>query len=242
MRRLASSSWAGASRTTRRFPDCTPDTVNGFLHEAYTASGANYSGKVTVSALWARKAGRILNNESSEIIHMLNSEFNAFTGETTDLLSAGAARRDRRYQRAGLPDRQQRGCRCGFAKSQAAYEEVYDGLFATLDDLDAGLSQRRYLLGSRLTEADWRLYPTLVRFDVAYFSIFKRNKKRIAESPGLSNCMRELYSVPGIAAITKPRYYVINYYSILKLNPTGPIPKETPVDLGEPHDRARIAA
>jgi putative glutathione S-transferase len=100
-----------------------------------------------------------------------------------------------------------------------------------LDDPDV-------LLGNQLTEADWRLCPTLVCFD-GYFSIFKCNKKRIADYYNLSNYMRELYSVPGIAATTKPRYYVINYYSILKLNLTGLIPKGTPVDLGQPHDRAR---
>ena len=97
-------------------------------------------------------------------------------------------------------------------------------------------------MGDQLTEADWRLFPTLVRFDVAYFSLFKCNKKRIADYPNLSNYMRELYQLPGIAATVKPRYYVINYYSIAKLNPTGIIPKGTPVDLGQAHDRARLAA
>jgi glutathionyl-hydroquinone reductase len=227
-----------------RFPDCTADTVNGFhyLHEAYTASDANYSGKVTVPALWDTKAGRIINNESSEIIRMLNSEFNAFTDQTTDYYPPAL-----RTEIDAINERVYRTVnngvyRCGFAKSQAAYEEAYDRLFATLDDLEVRLSEQRYLLGDQLTEADWRLYPTLVRFDVAYFSIFKCNKKRIADYPSLSNYMRELYSVPGIAATTKPRYYVINYYAILKLNPTGVIPKGTPVDLGQPHDRASIAA
>ena len=227
-----------------RFPDCTPDTVNGFrhLHEAYAASDANYTGKVTVPALWDRKAGRIVNNESSEIIRMLNSEFNAFAGEATDYYPP-ARRADIDAINGRIYRTVNNGVyRCGFAKSQAAYEEAYDELFATLDELDARLSQRRYLLGNQLTEADWRLYPTLVRFDVAYFSIFKCNKKRIADYPNLSNYMRELYSAPGVAATTKPRYYVINYYSILKLNPAGIIPKGTPVDLGQPHDRARIAA
>jgi glutathionyl-hydroquinone reductase len=227
-----------------RFPDCTADTVNGFhhLHEAYTASDANYSGKVTVPALWDKKAGRIINNESSEIIRMLNREFNAFTDQATDYYPTAL-----RTEIDAINERVYRTVnngvyRCGFAKSQAAYEEAYDDLFATLDDLEVRLSQQRYLLGNQLTEADWRLYPTLVRFDVAYFSIFKCNKKRIADYPSLSNYMRELYAVPGIAATTKPRHYVINYYSILKLNPSGVIPKGTPVDLGQPHDRAKIAA
>jgi len=227
-----------------RFPDCTPDTVNGFhhLHEAYTATDKNYTGKVTVPALWDKKTNRIVNNESSEIIRMLNSEFNAVTGEGTDyyppaLRSEINAINERVYQTVN------NGVyRCGFAKSQAAYDEAYDGLFATLDETEERLSRQRYLLGNQLTEADWRLFPTLVRFDVAYFSIFKCNKKRVADYPNLSNYMRELYQEPGVADTTKPRYYVINYYSILKLNPTGIIPKGTPTDLGLPHDRSRIAA
>src|SRR5262249_46225741 len=132
-----------------RFPDCTPDGVNGFhyLHEAYTASDANYSGKVTVPALWDTKAGRIINNESSEIIRMLNSQFNAFTDETADYYPPAL-----RAEIDAINERVYRTVnngvyRCGFAKSQAAYEEAYDGLFATLDDLEARLSQQRYLSG-----------------------------------------------------------------------------------------------
>ena len=98
------------------------------------------------------------------------------------------------------------------------------------------------MVGGQITEADWRLFPTLVRFDVAYFSLFKCNKKRIADYPNLVNYMRDLYQVPGVAATVIPRYYVINYYSITKLNPSGITPKGTPVDLGQPHDRARLAA
>src|SRR5260370_39655039 len=96
-------------------------------------------------------------------------------------------------------------------------------------------------MGDQLTEADWRLFPTLVRFDVAYFSLFKCNKKRIADYPSLSSYMRELCQLPGIAETVKPRYYVINYYSIKKLNPSGIIPKGKPVDYTQPHDRARLA-
>jgi glutathionyl-hydroquinone reductase len=227
-----------------RFPDCNPDAVNGFhhLHEAYTATDKNYTGKVTVPTLWDKETGRIINNESSEIIRMLNSEFNAITGESTDYYPP-ALRADINAINERTYETVNNGVyRCGFARSQAAYEEAYDALFTTLDELEVLLSRQRYLLGQQLTEADWRLFPTLVRFDVAYFSIFKCNKKRIADYPNLSNYMRELYQVPGVAATTTPRYYVINYYSILKLNPTGIIPKGTPVDLGQPHNRSRIAA
>ena len=132
--------------------------------------------------------------------------------------------------------------RCGFARSQAAYEEAYDALFATLDKLEDHLGKHRYLVGHQLTEADWRLFPTLVRFDVAYNSIFKCNRSRIADMPNLLNYMRELYAVPGIAATVKARHYVINYWSIPRVNPTGIIPKGTPVDYTAPHNRARLAA
>ena len=120
--------------------------------------------------------------------------------------------------------------RCGFARSQAAYDEAYDGLFSALDQLEARLGNRRYLTGDQQTEADWRLFPTLARFDVAYFSIFKCNRQRLTEFPNLWRYTRDLYATPGIAATVKPRLYVQNYYSIARVNPTGIIPRGTPVD------------
>jgi glutathionyl-hydroquinone reductase len=227
-----------------RYPDCLPDEVNAFhhLYEAYVASDATYTGKVTVPTLWDRKTKRIINNESSEIIRMFNSEFDAITGDHTDFYPPRL--------RAEVDDVNERVYRtvnngvyrAGFAKSQSAYDEAYDGLFETLDRLEARLSRQRYLVGGQITEADWRLFPSLVRFDVAYFPLFKCNRQRISDYPNLSNYMRELYQVPGIAATVKPRYYVINYYSIAKVNPTLIIPKGTPVDFDRPHDRARLAA
>ncbi len=227
-----------------RFPDCMPDTVNRFryLHEAYTASDRHYTGKVTVPTLWDTKTRRIVNNESSEIIRMLNTEFNGITGDVTDLYPPPLRAEIDAINERVYHNVNNGVYRCGFARSQAAYEEAYEGLFTTLDALEERLSNRRYLVGHQITEADWRLYPTLVRFDVAYFSIFKCNKKRIADYPNLSNYMRDLYQVPGIAATTKPRYYVINYYAIRRLNPSGIIPKGTPVDLTLPNDRARLDA
>jgi glutathionyl-hydroquinone reductase len=227
-----------------RYPDCTPDEVNRFhyLYEAYVASNPAYTGKVTVPALWDRKTKRIVNNESSEIIRMFNSEFNAITGDHADLYPE-----ELRAEIDAVNERIYRNVnngvyRAGFAKSQSAYEEAYDGLFETLDWLEAWLSRQRYLVGNQITEADWRLFPTLVRFDVAYFSLFKCNRQRIADYPNLLNYMRELYRVPGVAETVKPRYYVSNYYSIAKVNPTLIIPKGTPVDFGQPHDRAGLAA
>jgi glutathionyl-hydroquinone reductase len=226
------------------FPDCTPDTVNNFhyLHEAYTASDPRYTGKVTVPTLWDTKTKRVVNNESSEIIRMLDSEFRGIAGDDTELYPPALRAEIDHINDVVYPNVNNGVYRCGFAKTQAAYEAAFDALFATLDDLEARLARQRYLVGNRITEADWRLLPTLLRFDVAYFSLFKCNKKRIADYPNLSNYMRELYHVPGVADTVKPRYYVIGYYSIKKVNPTGIIPKGTPLDLSAPHDRARLAA
>jgi putative glutathione S-transferase len=213
-----------------KFPDCTPDRVNGFdyLHQAYTASDPRYTGKVTVPTLWDRTTGRVVNNESSEIIRMLNAEFAGVAGDDTDFYPPPLRAEIDRINDLVYRTVNNGVYRCGFARSQAAYEAAYDALFATLDELDARLARQRYLVGHQITEADWRLFPTLVRFDVAYFSLFRCNKKRIADYPNLSNYMRALYQVPGVAATVKPRYYVINYWSIKRLNPSGIIPKGTP--------------
>ena len=226
------------------FPDCTPDRVNGFryLHQAYTASDPRYTGKVTVPTLWDTKTKRIVNNESSEIIRMLNSEFDRVGADPTDYYPPALRAEIDRINALVYANVNNGAYRCGFARSQAAYEAAYDGLFATLDELEARLGRQRYLVGHQITEADWRLFPTLIRFDVAYFSLFKCNRNRVADFPNLSNYMRELYAVPGVAATVTPRYYVINYYSIRRVNPTGIIPKGTPLDLRQPHDRARLAA
>ena len=226
------------------FPDCTPDRVNGFryLHQAYSASNPHYTGKVTVPTLWDKETKRIVNNESSEIIRMLNSEFGAFGADPTDFYPKHLRAEIGRINEQVYTNVNNGVYRCGFARSQTAYDEAYDALFATLDEIEARLGRQRYLVGNQITEADWRLFPTLVRFDVAYFSLFKCNRNRIADFPNLLNYVRELYAVPGVAETVKPRYYVMGYYSITRVNPTGIIPKGTPVDFKKPHDRARFAA
>ena len=226
------------------FPDCTPDRVNGFryLHQAYAASNPHYTGKVTVPTLWDKKTRRIVNNESSEIIRMLNSEFGALGAEPTDFYPKHLRAEIDRINAQVYTNVNNGVYRCGFARSQAAYGEAYDALFATLDEIETRLGRQRYLVGNQITEADWRLFPTLARFDVAYFSLFKCNRNRIADFPNLLNYMRELYAIPGVAETVKPRYYVMGYYSITRVNPTGIIPKGTPVDFKKPHDRARFAA
>ena len=152
-----------------RYPDCIPDEVNGFqyLYEAYVTSDPNYTGKVTVPTLWDKKTRRIVNNESSEIIRMFNSEFNALTGDRADFYPASLRAEIDAVNERVYRDVNNGVYRAGFAKSQTAYDEAYDGLFSTLDWLEARLSRQRYLVGNQITEADWRLFPTLVRFDVA---------------------------------------------------------------------------
>jgi len=213
------------------FPDCTPDRVNGFrfLHQAYAASDPQYTGKVTVPTLWDKKTGRVVNNESSEIIRMLNSEFRGIARDDTDYYPEALRPEMDRINDLVYTKVNNGVYRCGLAKTQQAYEAAYDGLFDALDILEARLGSQPYLVGAKPTEADWRLFPTLVRFDVAYFSLFRCNRQRIADFPNLSRLMRELYRTPGIAATVKPRYYVINYWSNRRFNPSGIVPKGTPV-------------
>ncbi len=226
------------------FPECTPDTVNGFryLHQAYAAADPGYTGKVTVPTLWDKQTKRIVNNESSEIIRMLNSEFTGIAGDDTDYYPPALRPEIDRVNEFVYANINNGVYRSGFARTQEAYEAAYDAVFGALDEIEARLSRQRYLVGRQITEADWRLFPTLVRFDVAYFSIFKCNKRRIQDYPNLWNYTRELYQLPGIAATVKPRQYVVGYYSIRKVNPLGIIPKGTPVDFSAPHDRAKLAA
>jgi putative glutathione S-transferase len=205
------------------------DPVNGFRHlyQAYQAAEPRYTGKVTVPTLWDRKTKRIVNNESSEIIRMLNSEFRGIAGDDTDYYPEPLRAEIDRINEFVYTRINNGVYRCGFAKTQAAYEAAYDALFDALEELEARLASRRYLLGERTTEADWRLFPTLVRFDPAYFSVFRCNKKRIADYPNLSRYLGELYRTPGIAATVNPRSYVVGYWSIKKVNPSGIIPKGT---------------
>jgi putative glutathione S-transferase len=205
------------------------DPANGFryLYEAYQAADPRYTGKVTVPTLWDKKTRRIVNNESSEIIRMLNSEFNGISGDDSDYYPAALRAEIDRINELVYAKINNGVYRCGFAKTQEAYEAAFDALFGALDEVEGILSKNRFLVGDRPTEADWRLFPTLVRFDPAYFSVFRCNKKRIADYPNLSRYLGELYRVPGVAATVKPRQYVVGYWSIKKVNPSGIIPKGT---------------
>ncbi len=223
---------------------CTPDTVNGFthLHQAYTATRPDYTGTVSVPVLWDKQRGVIVNNESPDIIRMLNSAFDACTDAREDYYPlALRAEIDAINQR--VYDGVNNGVyRVGLARTQDAYDEAFDALFATLDWLDARLATQRYLLGARVTEADWRLLASLLRFDLVYHALFKCNQRTIASYPALSNYLRDLYQMPGVAETVNVQHFVRGYYSITHVNPNGIIPRGPAMYeqwLREPHDRGR---
>ncbi|MBI3067651.1 MAG: glutathione S-transferase family protein [Betaproteobacteria bacterium] len=226
-------------------PGCIPDTVNGcdYLHQVYAKARPDYSGRVTVPVLWDKLTGTIVNNESSEIIRMLNGEFNAFTDVAADYYPA-ALRAEIDEVNAYLYESVNNGVyQCGFATTQGAYERAFDQLFTALDWAEARLARSRYLAGGQITEADWRLFTTLVRFGAVYYGHFKCNLRRIADYPNLSNYLRELYQVPGIAETVSMDHIKRHYHgSHRELNPGGIVPKGPSLDFDAPHDRERFAA
>ena len=221
----------------------TADEVNGaqFLHQIYTLADSSFTGRVTVPVLWDRKTGSIVNNESSEIIRMFNSEFDAFGEASVDLVP-DALRPEIDEINAYVYPRINNGVyRCGFATTQEAYEEAYRELFEGLDQIDARLAQRRYLLGSRFTEADWRLFTTLVRFDAVYVGHFKCNRKRIADYENLSGYLRDLYQVPGVSDTVNMTHIKRHYYeSHRTINPTAVVPLGPELNLDAPHGREQL--
>ena len=227
-------------------PGCVPDTVNGFqyLHQVYTKAQPDYTGRVSVPVLWDTQTGAIVNNESSEIIRMLNGEFNAFARRPGLDFYPPDLRAEIDTINTLVYENINNGVyRCGFAITQAAYERAFDALFAALDAIEARLSRSRYLAGGRVTEADWRLFTTLARFDAVYHGHFKCNLRRIADYPNLSNYLRELYQVPGIAGMVNMDHIKRHYYgSHRRINPTGIVPKGPLLDFMAPHDRARFAS
>jgi putative glutathione S-transferase len=229
--------------TDPKAPEATEDQVNGFkyLWEAYVASDSDYTGKCTIPTLWDKKTRRIVNNESSEIIRFLNSEFVGVAGNDEDFYPEPLRAEIDEVNAFTYANINNGVYRCGFATTQAAYEEAYDALFAALDTIESRLATRRYLVGDRPTEADWRLFTTLARFDVAYFSLFKCNRQQLRDFPNLWAYTRDLYAWPGVASTVKPHLYVQNYYS-LWVNANGIIPKGVPVDFSAPHGREHLSA
>lgn len=217
-----------------------PDTVNGaqFLHQVYTKAKPDYSGRVTVPVLWDKQTKTIVSNESPEIIRMFNAAFDEVGAVQGDyypehLRSEIDALNDRIYTTVN------NGVyRCGFATTQAAYEEAITPLFDTLDWLEDILSRKRYLTGGQITEADWRLFTTLIRFDPVYVGHFKCNIRRIADYPNLSNYLRDLYQQPGIARTVNMEHIKRHYYeSHSSINPSRVVPNGPDIDYKTPHDR-----
>jgi len=219
-----------------------PEPLYGFdyAHQIYTKADGNYSGRVTVPILWDKQRETIVCNESAEIIRMFNSEFNELTGNNDDYYPE-ALRGEIDEINAFVYDNINNGVyRCGFATVQDAYDEAFDALFSALDVVEARLSKQRYLVGEVLTEADWRLFTTLIRFDAVYVGHFKCNRQRIADYSNLSNYLRELYQYKSVSETVNMQHIKQHYYgSHESINPTRIVPKGPVLDFNKPHDRNR---
>ena len=222
------------------------DTVNWRrrLSEIYLLADPKYTGRVTVPVLWDKKRQTIVSNESSEIIRMLNSAFADADQRAHRLLSGGPARaRSTPSTTSSIRTSTTASIAPALPPSRAAYEEAFRGVFAALDELERRLSRQRYVAGPRITEADWRLFPTLIRFDAVYYSHFKCNLRRIGDYPNLSNYSRDLYQVPGIDETVSIDHIKRHYYgSQRKVNPTGIVPLGPELDFTAPHDRDRFVS
>jgi putative glutathione S-transferase len=213
------------------------------LYQLYAAADARYSGKVTVPTLWDRERHTIVNNESSEIIRMFNSGFQAHTNVDYDFYPAALRPEIDRINEIVYSEFNNGVYRAGFARSQEAYDAAAKKVFQCLDMMEGLLGKRRYLAGERITEADWRAFPTLLRFDLVYYSHFKCNLRRIQDYPNLSNYLRELYQWPGIKDTLNLEKIKAGYYGQLNVNPTGIAPIGPKLDhLEFPHDRGRLPA
>jgi glutathionyl-hydroquinone reductase len=228
---------------SRGFDELEPQNGAFHVHQVYTAARPDYTGRATVPVLWDRQTKTIINNESSEIIRMMNTGFEEFGDASVDLYPT-ALRREIDAVNAFVYDAVNNGVyRCGLAKSQAAYEEAFEKLFAGLDELERRLGRKRWLVGDRFTEADLRLFPTLVRFDTVYYGLFKCNRRRLADYPNLWNYTREIYQMPGVAETVDIVKIKLGYYGGMRhLNPRGILPLGPELDFAAPHNRARLAA
>lgn len=227
------------------FSQRQPDHLFGLdhLHQLYQKADAGYTGKVTVPTLWDKKEATIVSNESAEIVRMFNSAFDRLGARPGDYYPV-ELRDEIDAVNARIYETLNNGVyRCGFARSQEAYDAAYEALFDTLDWLEERLSRSRYLMGERITEADWRLFPTLFRFDPVYHGHFKCNRNRLIEFPNLWGYTRELYQWPGIAATTDLPQTKTHYYgSHERVNPTRIVPRGPEIDYTGPHGRDRLPA
>ncbi len=223
----------------------TGDTLFGseFAHQIYTRADPSYSGRVTVPILWDKTQGTIVSNESSEIIRMFNSAFNDITGNTDDYWPEAMRDEIEEVNARIYSDVNNGVYKSGFATSQQAYDAAVGPLFETLDWLEDRLSSRRYLMGDRITEADWRLFTTLIRFDPVYHLHFKCNLRRLIDYPNLWAYTRELYQWPGVAETVNMSHIVRHYhYSHESINPHRIVPINPQLDYSEPHGRGQRPA
>ena len=221
--------------------DVVPDTVNNKtrLHEIYTLARPDYTGRVTVPILWDKKRNTIVSNESSEIIRMFNSAFDEIGALPGDYYPEALRAEIDALNDFIYPNVNNGVYRAGFATTQEAYEEAVTELFAALDELEERLSRSRYLVGDQITEADWRLFTTLVRFDAVYVGHFKCNIRRIVDYPNLWGYLRDLYQQPGIDETVRIGNIKEHYYaSHDTINPTGVVPVGPDIDFMSPHGRS----
>ncbi len=212
-----------------------------YLHQRYTRDDPKYSGRVTVPVLWDRERQCIVNNESAEIIRIFNDAFDELTGSTLDFYPEALHGEIDALNARIYPAINNGVYRAGFATTQDAYEEAFDDLFRELDWLERRLDKQRYLTGEYLSEADWRLFTTIIRFDAVYHGHFKCNLRRIEDYPNLSNWLRELYQWPGIAETVDFTHIKNHYYaSHRQINANGIVPQGPLLGLDRPHDRERL--
>lgn len=212
-----------------------------FAHQLYSKANPEYTGRVTVPILWDKKEQTVVCNESAEIIRIFNSAFNELTGNRDDYYPEALREEIDEINAFVYPNINNGVYKCGFATKQEAYEEAFDSLFSALDRVESILGEHRYLVGNTLTEADWRLFTTMIRFDAVYVGHFKCNRNRIADYPNLSNYIRDLYQYRGVGETVNmdhiKRHY---YYSHESINPTRIVPKGPDQDFDAPHDRERF--
>ncbi|WP_027950762.1 glutathione S-transferase family protein [Haliea salexigens] len=209
-----------------------------FHHQIYTRAAPNYTGRVTVPVLWDRERNTIVSNESADIIRMLNSGFDALTGNTVDLYPTALHSAINAWNKRIYPAVNNGVYRAGFATTQDAYEEAYRALFNELDHLDAQLADQRFLTGERLTEADIRLFTTLIRFDAVYHGHFKCNRQRLEDYRHLPGYIRDIYQQPGVAETVDFHHIKTHYYaSHRNINPTGIVPAGPEIDYRAAHGR-----
>ncbi len=218
-----------------------PIVNSSYLYEVYVAAKPDYTGRVTVPILWDKKTNTIVSNESSEIIRMLNSAFDEVGATAVNFLPAELLAKIDAVNEFVYSAINNGVYKAGFATTEAAYKEAVVVLFDALDTLEARLANQRYLLGDTITEADWRLFTTLVRFDAVYVGHFKCNIRRIVDYPNLWGYLRDLYQVPGISETVSIEHIKAHYYtSHANINPTRIIPVGPVLDFNEPHDRAHL--